>query len=159
MEGDWGAGNKVNEVFQEGDLYAIPGSERQVRIYKYSPNFNPGYGMDSKTLRPDNPKIIFSVYEKGELLGVGAASFGERVEVSAGKYITFTGLKPFTVLKVKSDPGMPLAAAGGLLLTCGVCLALLFNPAGRPKEVFLAPQDHEERGSSASILPAFSETR
>jgi cytochrome c biogenesis protein len=102
-------------------------------VYKYIPNFDPNYGMDSKTLRPDNPQVIFSVYENGALLGVGAASFGEQVELDKGINFSFQGVKPFTVLKVKSDPGLPVAGAGGLMLMVGVCLALFLTPPQKPK--------------------------
>lgn len=134
IEGDFAGGTKVNEVFQEGDLLTIPGSTRQVKIYRYVPDFDPSIGMESKSLRPDNPQLIFSVYEQGQLLGVGTTAPGKRVEISQGNYITFTGVNPFTVLKLKTDPGMPIAAAGGICLMIGVCMALFPSPVGQKRK-------------------------
>lgn len=135
MESSFEPGSNASHLFQEGDLLNVPESERQIKIFKYVPNFDPEYGMNSRTLRPDNPKIIYSVYERGALMSVGAASPGEKLEVADGKYLVFKGVKPFTVLKIKNDPGMPLAAAGGALLMGGVCIALVFHPAGGKRRV------------------------
>jgi cytochrome c biogenesis protein len=84
--------------------------------------------MNTVTLRPDNPRIIFSVYEGDKFLGVGAAAFNEPVEIDENVNVTFTGVEPYTVLEVKHDPGLPLVLAGGITLMLGVCLALLTAP-------------------------------
>jgi hypothetical protein len=39
-------------------------------------------------------------------------------------------VQPFTVLRLKSDPGIPYAAAGALLLVGGICFGLLYKPLG-----------------------------
>ncbi|NLU50224.1 MAG: cytochrome c biogenesis protein ResB [Syntrophomonadaceae bacterium] len=131
VRGESATGEKVEKSLHEGEFLEIPGTERTVKVYKYIPNFAPNYGMDSKTLRPDNPRIVFSVYENGKLLGVGAAPWGKRIKIDNRIYVTFKGVQPFTVLKVKSDPGLPLAAAGGVMLVTGVCLAQCLAPVGK----------------------------
>lgn len=133
IEGDFEGSGKISRLFEEGDLLSIPGSDLQVKIYKYIPNFDLDLGMESETLRPDNPRLIFSVYEKGQLLGVGTAAPDERIEISKGNYLTFAGVKPFTVLKLKSDPGIPLTGAGGISLMIGACMALFTPPSKSPR--------------------------
>ncbi|HHV34186.1 MAG TPA: cytochrome c biogenesis protein ResB [Syntrophomonadaceae bacterium] len=125
------AGNEVEDLINEGKFLTLQGTERLVKVYRYLPNFDPDQGMTSKTMRPDNPRIVFSVYENDKVLGVGAAEFGERVKIDDGVYVVFTGVEPFTVLKAKSDPGLPLAAGGGVVFIIGISLALLVAPARR----------------------------
>ncbi|MGB9791809.1 MAG: cytochrome c biogenesis protein ResB [Thermacetogeniaceae bacterium] len=124
-------GERIAKSLNEGEFIGIPDTPRRVKMYKYIPNFDPRYGMESKTLRPDNPKVIYSVYEEGKLLGVGAASPGERIAVGDGCYVAFREVRPYSVLKLKTDPGIPLTAAGGLMLIAGVVLAVL---SGKPND-------------------------
>lgn len=119
--------NKEGRFF-EGEWLDPDGTNRRVRIYKYIPNFNPAYGMRSVTLRPDNPHIVFSVYENDKLLGIGAAKLNEPAQIDENVYVTFTGVEPYTILEVKSDPGLPLVLIGGCALMLGVCLAMLATP-------------------------------
>jgi len=121
-------GEEKSGSFVEGALLQPGGTERKVKIFKYIPNFNPAHGMNTVTLRPDNPRIIFSVYEGDKFLGVGAAAFNEPVEIDESVNVTFTGVEPYTVLEVKHDPGLPLVLTGGITLMLGVCLALLMAP-------------------------------
>jgi ResB protein required for cytochrome c biosynthesis len=109
----------------EGESLPIPGTELAVKIYRYIPNFDPAYGMNSKTLRPDKPRVVFSVYEKDKLLGVGTAQIRENIELNNGIKIFINGIDPYTVLKLKSDPGLPVTTAGGGLLMLGVLMAFL----------------------------------
>lgn len=114
--------------YMEGDILEPADTNRVVKIFRYIPNFNPAYGMNSVTMRPDNPHIVFSVYEDNQLLGVGAAKFDELTEIDENVHIVFTGVEPYTILQVKSDPGLPLVLAGGIMFMLGVCLAILAAP-------------------------------
>ncbi|MGB4504486.1 MAG: cytochrome c biogenesis protein ResB [Syntrophaceticus sp.] len=125
------AGNEVEDLIDEGDILKLQGTKRFIKVYRYLPNFDPAQGMTSQTMRPDNPRIVFSVYENDNVLGVGTAEFGERLKIDDGVYVVFSGVEPFTVLKAKSDPGLPLAASGGLVFIIGVSLALLAAPNRR----------------------------
>ncbi len=108
---------------KEGQILEIPGGSWQVKVFKYVPDFDPAYGMESKTNEPNNPRVIYSVYQDEQLLGVGAAPFGERIKIDEASYVEFNGLKSYSVLKVKEDPGLPYAGAGGILFMLGVVLA------------------------------------
>ena len=128
------AGNEVEELIKEGNFIRPEGTERTVKVFRYIPNFDPEHGMATKTLRPDNPRIIFSVYEGDQLLGVGAAQFDERVEIDENVYVVFAGVEPDTILKAKSDPGLPLAFLGGGMFVIGVTIALLAAPSQEKKQ-------------------------
>jgi cytochrome c biogenesis protein len=118
-----------DQLLHIGQILSIPNTERQIRINGYAPNFDPYRAVDP-SLRPDNPQVIISVYERGVALGTGIASFNQTIKIADDTYITFTGVQPFTVLRLKSDPGIPYAAAGALLLVGGICFGLLYKPLG-----------------------------
>jgi len=126
-----GNGTTVTRLMREGEFLQIPGTKRVVKAYKYIPDFDPNQGMRSRSLRPDNPRVIYSVYKSGKLLGVGAAEFARTVEIDEGVQVQFIAVKPYTVLKIKSDPGLPVAGTGAVMLVVGVCLFYL-----PPRKVF-----------------------
>lgn len=130
-------GQEMTASFIEGEWLEPAGTERMVKIYKYILNFNPAHGMKSITMRPDNPHIVFSVYEDDKLLGIGTAKLNEPTQIDDNVYVTFTGVEPYTILDVKSDPGLPLVLSGGIALMLGVCLAVLTAPV-RKKETINA---------------------
>ena len=121
-------GSEVQKFLKEGDILELTGTERVVKIYRYFPSFDPAGGMNQTSLKPDNPRVVYSVYEQGKLLGMGAAQFGEKVEIDNTVDIVFSGVKPYTVLKLKSDPGLPIALTGGLMFMFGAVLSLLSTP-------------------------------
>ncbi|UWG96757.1 cytochrome c biogenesis protein ResB [Dehalobacter sp. DCM] len=123
----------IQGFLNEGDSLSIPETDKTVKLYRYVPNFDENYGMESKTLRPDNPRVMFSVYKKDKLLGIGVAKLGESINLNNGINIVFTGVETYTVLKIKSDPALPVTAAGGILLMLGSFMALPFNR--RPRVV------------------------
>lgn len=115
---DSSSGASVEGLYKEGSIVNPGQSPYRIKIYRYLPNFDPASGMTSRTLRPDNPHLVFSVYRKGHMEGVGAVPLHESVQLDSDHTVVFEGVEPFTVLKLKSDPGLPWAFAGGL----GACL-------------------------------------
>lgn len=111
---DSSSGASEEGLYKEGTLLDPGQSPYRLKIYRYLPNFDPASGMTSRTLRPDNPHLVFSVYRKGQLQGAGALSLHESVQLDSDHTVIFEGVEPYTVLKLKSDPGLPWAFAGGL---------------------------------------------
>lgn len=120
----WQAGR---QTLREGDVVEIPGSDKTVGIIGYIPNFNLGQETASQALRPDNPRIAYSVSSRDSLLGTGLVSLKESLEIEPGIFLHFQGIETYSVLKIKNDPGLPLAAAGGIMLSGGTCLALFWG--------------------------------
>lgn len=127
IKGESNSGWEDQTTLAEGDFWEIQDSDKTVKFFKYIPNFDPNYGLDTKSLRPDNPRVVYSLYEKGKLLKVAAVTFGEQIEIDPENYITFVEVVPFTVLTIKRDPGLFIASVGGLLLMLGSCLALFLK--------------------------------
>lgn len=127
-------GSQEHTVY-EGDTLEVPGSIYRVKVFKYVPDFDPAYGMETRSMVPNNPRIIYSVYRADVLAGVGAAAFGEKVPLDETSMVVFTGLQPYSVFRVKEDPGLPYAAAGGIVFIAGVALAEI--------NIFRSKQDHQ----------------
>jgi len=128
------SGRQPARLMHEGDQLKIPGTKRIVKIYRYFPDFDPKGGMDQASMKPNNPRIVYSVYEDGDLLGVGAAKFGSKIKIDDQAYVIFHGVEPVTVLKVKTDPGLKVALAGALLLMLGVIMAIFQPPFQRGRK-------------------------
>lgn len=111
-------------LLKDGQFADIPDTGYRVRFYRYIPNYDPSYGMESKNLAPVNPRVIFSVYEGDERIGVGIAGLGEKVSVGEGVVFRFVETVPLTTLKVKTDPGIAFVWAGFGLLLAGIFMAL-----------------------------------
>lgn len=117
---------------QDGDFIQFVDTTRTVKVFKYIPHFDPELGLETRSMEPVNPRVVYSVYAGTELLGVGAAPFGEPISIDENVIVEFKQVRPYTVLTVKTDPGLPLVTTGGLLLMLGVCM-VLFGPSARKK--------------------------
>lgn len=135
------AGIEAEDLLEEGNSLEIAGTKRVVKLYSYAPNFDPDQGLNQTSMKPDNPRIIFNVYENNKLLGIGAAKFDEKVKIDNDVYIVFTGVEPYTVLKVKSDPGLPLVFSGGLMFMAGISLALYSSPDASKQTPIITKQE------------------
>jgi cytochrome c biogenesis protein len=120
---------------KDGDIIQFIGTDRTVKVFRYIPHFDEKHGLESRSQEALNPRVVYSVYQHQNLLGVGAASLGEQIEIDEGVFITFNRVRSYSVLTVKSDPGLPLVTVGGLLLMLGVCLGLLGTRRGNGKEM------------------------
>jgi len=119
------------KTLAEGQTLSFPGTDKTINLLKYIPNYDPNYGMKSKTERPDNPRMMYTVSEGTNTSETKIAFFGERIEIAPEKTIQFKSLQPYAVFSVKYDPGLPFAAAGGAMLMLGACMTLFFVPINR----------------------------
>lgn len=125
--------NEKHMLLDEGQVIKFQNTKRLVKFFKYIPDYDARYGMQTKTLRPDNPKIIYSVYEDEHLLGIGAANIAESVQIDEDVLLNFSGLVPYTVLLIKYDPGLLWAGIGSIMLMVGVSCFWYFTNRGRSR--------------------------
>jgi len=129
-------GKEIKAQLAEGSILEIPGTKRVMKVLQYAPDFDPNRGLNQTTGSADNPRIIFSVSENNQLLEIGAARFNEKIDIDNNTAMYFIGVEPYTVLKVKSDPGLPLTFTGGLMFIWGLALTLLSKPVNvKPKGI------------------------
>lgn len=128
---------------QDGDIINFAATSKTVKIFKYIPNFDPALGMQTKSLEPVNPRVVYTVYDGKALMGVGAASFNEKIKIDDNVFITFQQVHPYSILTAKTDPGLPLTTTGGILLMLGISIALLM-PRKKPAVPPAGSFDKEE---------------
>lgn len=126
---------QIEHPFEEGQVLPVEGSNLSVKVYRYLPNFNLQHGMVSHGMRPDNPRVIISLYEGKKLTGVTAAMFGEKIKLDEESWIAFIGVKPYTVLQLKTDPGLGCTATGGTIFIMGLCLVFFIKPGQEMKQL------------------------
>lgn len=109
----------------EGETLPVLGTENEVYFYRYIPNYDPKNKLQTKTVRPDNPRVVFCVYQNNELLNVGTTKIGEHIKLDQDSDIVFTEIQSYTVFKIKNDPGLPVTALGSVAFMIGVLMAFL----------------------------------
>jgi len=127
IEGKNGTEWSEQELLGERQFFKIPNTDKAVLVYKYVPDFDQAWGMKTKSYQPNNPRIIYATYINGSRLEIGYATLGDTIELEDHVTVTFHGVKPFTGLVIKKDPGLALARAGGIMLMVGACLVLINN--------------------------------
>lgn len=138
---DDGEAASKNLLVQDGDIISFTATSRIVKIFKYIPHFDPALGMNSKSMAPENPRIVYTLYDGKDLLGIGTASFKEKIKIDDNVFISFQQARPYSILTAKSDPGLPLAATGGILLMLGISIVLLMP---KKKELSQAIESEED---------------
>ncbi len=135
--------SQPERLVRQREHVRIPRTGRVVKVVRYFTDFDPQRGMLQTSTRTGDARVLYSVYENDRLIGVGAAEPGRKVMVDDGVFVVFHGVEPMTILRVKSDPGLGLAAAGGVLLVSGVIAAMsagsvdkrsIFDRHGMPEE-------------------------
>lgn len=88
----------------------------------------PGVGPSTASDQLNSPAYLYSVYYKGQLLGMNALMAGE--EVTIDDYtVRFSDPQRYTLIEVKVDHFTWLALVGGVLTMLGLMLALYLQPA------------------------------
>ena len=87
----------------------------------------PGVGPSTASERPDNPHCLYSLYYKGEILGVNVLAMGEALTVDDCA-ISFAEPVEYTLIQVKIDRFTPLALIGALVTLLGLALAFYLQP-------------------------------
>lgn len=87
----------------------------------------PGVGPMTLTGELNNPAYLYSVYYRGEILGMNVLMPGE--ELTIDDYtVTFTEPQSYTLIQIKRDSFTWLALTGGLTVTLGLFLAFYLQP-------------------------------
>lgn len=73
--------------------------------------------------------LLYRLFHRDQPLLTGRASIDEQQSLPVGT-IKFTGIKPYTGLELRHDPGVPVVWSGFILLTVGLAIRLFCH---RPK--------------------------
>ena len=134
----WAANVRITEdgePLQETVLCAgeyVPVSDKPELVICFNafyPDYEliPGQGPRTRSAELNNPGYLYSVYYRGEILGMNILSGGE--ELTIDEYtVTFSEPRTFTLIQVKRDAFAWLALVGGLIMTLGLFLAFYVQP-------------------------------
>jgi cytochrome c biogenesis protein len=112
--------SKERKLVKAGDEIAI--GNKKIRIIRFVPQsmlekMGGQKYIDKEAVIYTNPALNMS----------GMAITGEKVKVSDNEYLTFVDKEAYTVLKVKTSPGMLYVELGGALLVIGMILVIWFK--------------------------------
>jgi cytochrome c biogenesis protein len=113
------AGDKVYTC-GTGEKIPLSGTA-SLEPYRYIPAFDERAAVDTGRLRPDNPRMAYLVYQEDGDVSMGLLAPGEQADI-AGESVLLEDVETYTVLMLKTDPGLRFAAAGVVMLMAGVCL-------------------------------------
>ncbi|MDR0433666.1 MAG: cytochrome c biogenesis protein ResB [Gracilibacteraceae bacterium] len=123
-------GDGETRAFRLGENIPLQG-EATLEIYHYIPAFDERAAVDTGRLRPDNPRIVYLLREGETGVSMRLAAPGERLEIG-GNTLIFERVDMYTVLRLKTDPGLVPAACGAVALMAGICLGFIgiYVPGG-----------------------------
>jgi len=95
--------------------------DNKIELIQYIPNFVQREMREKGIL--GKPAVIYFSPATNQ---TRAAVQGEKMKISDNEYLIFTDKQAFTVLKVRTSPGMPCVEAGAVLLVIGIVGVFLF---------------------------------
>ena len=120
-----------DEVVCAGDYLRVKDKpDLVVYLNAFYPDYvvTPGKGPSTASGQMNNPAYLYSVYFKGQMLGMNALMANE--ELTIDDYtVTFSEPQSYTLIQIKVDHFTWLALIGGLLTMAGLLLALYIQPA------------------------------
>lgn len=116
-----------NQTFtvQEGDTLPLPGTDEQLTIMRYNPDYNPNNPMQPNSQEPKNPAVVYRLIKAGQAQDIQVQMFNKAMNVTGGT-VEFAG-RYYTGLSVRRDPGVPTVIFGCIVLTLGTFLSLFWQ--------------------------------
>lgn len=118
------------QVLCAGEYVPVSGKPELVIYFTaFYPDYEliPGQGPHTRSGQLNNPAYLYTVYYRGEILGMNALMDGE--ELTIDEYtVTFSEPQNYTLIQIKRDSFAWLALIGGLVLTLGLFLAFYIQP-------------------------------
>ncbi len=119
-----------SEIVCAGDYLTVQDlPELAIYLVAFYPDYVlvPGSGPKTLSGQLNNPAYLYSVYYRGELLGMNVLMPEE--ELTIDDYtVTFTEPQSYTLISIKRDAFTELAFIGGIVTTLGLFLAFYLLP-------------------------------
>ncbi len=139
----------ARRLLVEGDSLQIPGTSRSVAYQQFVPTVDPRTHMPSADPRVNDPAVILTVADSGTPLGQALVPLRTWLDLGAGWRIEPARYVMYSGFQYTYDPGVPLVAAGAVLLLAGLIISFYFLPAR-----FHVRVDAEEGGACRVGLAA-----
>ena len=92
-----------------------------------------GYGPSTLSGNINNPGYLYSVYYKGQMLGMNVLMEDEVLTIDEYT-VRFSEPQSYTLLQIKRDRFTPLALAGGLVIMAGLFISFYVKQPRRKEE-------------------------
>ena len=123
-----GVGEITEELLYEGTTYINETENIALQFNKLYPDFiNTTTGMATLSHQPDNPKILYSIFYRGNRVDMNVVSPGEEITWNEYKFI-LKDINRYTYLQVNKMPGKLAALFGALLIMIGLYIAFYLKP-------------------------------
>ncbi len=113
----------------EGDAMQIPGTAQSVVYERFVPTVDRRTKMPSPDPRISDPAVILAVLDGGQAIGEVLAPLGAPLDLGNGWSVTPVSDVIYSGFQYRYDPGVPLVAAGAILLLVGLVISFYFLPA------------------------------
>ncbi|MCC5910663.1 MAG: cytochrome c biogenesis protein ResB [Clostridiaceae bacterium] len=122
-------GEEIAErILYQSEIHVDDNQRIALQFSNFYPDFDNSRGMP-RTISPypNKPRFLYSVFYEGQRVDMNVAEMGQPIEWQEYTFIV-TNPRQFTLLQIVSDPGIPGAKVGGLVLLHGIMFAFYFHP-------------------------------
>lgn len=92
-----------------------------------------GYGPSTLSGNINNPGYLYSVYFRGQMLGMNVLMQDEALTIDEYT-VRFSEPQSYTLIQIKRDPFTPLALVGGLVVMAGLFISFYVKQPRRKEE-------------------------
>ncbi|SES83105.1 cytochrome c biogenesis protein ResB [Anaerobranca gottschalkii] len=118
----------ANRILYQGEIHVDDNQRIALQFVNFYPHFDNSSGRP-RTISPfpDNPKLLYTIFYEGRRVDMNVIGMGEELNWEEYTFI-IDNPRHFTLLQITSDPGIPGAKLGSLLLLHGLMFAFYFFP-------------------------------
>lgn len=112
----------------EQNSFPIEGTDTEIRVARFIPDFDPNNPGQSRSNLPNNPAVIYEIIKGGQTIETNYKLLNAPLETNDAT-VTFTGYKVgnYTGLSVRKDPGVPIVWLGSGLMVMGMLISYLWQ--------------------------------
>lgn len=118
-----------DRVLKEGEAFDIPGTRNTVVYDRFVPTVDRQSGMPAADPRVNDPAVILSVQQNGEMAGSALVPLRTWIDLGGGWRVTPNRYLLYSGFQYRYDPGIPLVGIGALVLLSGLIISFYFLPA------------------------------
>lgn len=118
-----------NRTFEEGSALQIPGTMRSVIYQQFVPTVDPRTHMPAPDPRVTNPAVVLAIADSDDVIAQTLVPLHTQLDLGDGWRVEPLREVLISGFQYTSDPGVPLVAAGAVLLLLGLVISFYFLPA------------------------------
>jgi cytochrome c biogenesis protein len=120
--------NAPKDPVQEGGAFPIGATARTAQYVQFVGTLDAA-GQPMADPHPNNPGVVFAVYDGDQSLGKVVIPIGKSVDLGGGYRLGWDRWQLYSGLQYRYDPGIPLVGLGAFVLLAGLCISFYMLPA------------------------------